>query len=231
MSHQHGRRGACHDRRATASTELSIRGSRFLLNGTPTFLYGISYYGGLGAPEDSVRKDLADMKRYGINWVRVWVTWSSAGQDVSAVDAEGKPREPYWDKLQWLVAECDRAGVVVDLTISRDKLHSFDAHRRAVEGLVTTLKPRRNWYLDLANERDVRDARFVPFDELRQLREDVRRLDASRLVTASAGNDIRREDFANTCKPCGSISSARTARASPVRPGRPKRSRASISGG
>ena len=59
------------------------------------------------------------MKKYGINWVRVWVTWSSGGQDVSAVDAEGSPREPYWTKLKWLVAECDRAGVVVDLTISR----------------------------------------------------------------------------------------------------------------
>jgi hypothetical protein len=187
--------GAPATQRATASTELSIRGSRFLLNGTPTFLYGISYYGGLGAPEEFVRKDLADMKRYGINWVRVWVTWSSAGLDVSAVDAEGKAREPYWGKLQWLVAECDRAGVVVDLTLSRDKLHSFDAHQRAVESLVAGLKPRRNWYLDLANERDVHDARFVSFDELRQLRADVRRLDPDRLVTASAGNDIPREDL------------------------------------
>src|SRR5689334_20800501 len=176
----------------TPSTELTIRDSRFLLNGTPTFLYGISYYGSLGAREDFVRKDLADMKRYGINWVRVWVTWRSAEQDVSAVDAEGKPREPYWTKLQWLVAECDRAGVVVDLTISRDKLHSFEAHRRAVQRLVAGLKSHRNWYLDLANERDVRDARFVSFDELRQLRQDVNRLDPRRLVTASAGNDISR---------------------------------------
>src|SRR5437763_16598192 len=73
------------------STQLTVQGSRFAMNGTPTFLFGISYYGGLGAPEDFVRKDLADMKGYGINWVRVWVTWGSAGQDVSAVDADGKP--------------------------------------------------------------------------------------------------------------------------------------------
>jgi hypothetical protein len=173
---------------------LTVRDSRFQLNGKPTFLYGISYYGGLGAREEFVRRDLPDMKKYGINWIRVWVTWSSAGHDVSAVDAEGSPREPYWSKLKWLVAECDRDGVVVDLTISRNNLHTFEAHRRAVEALVTGLKPYRNWYLDLGNERDVRDARFVNFDELKQLRQAVRRLDDRRLVTASAGSDISRED-------------------------------------
>jgi hypothetical protein len=178
-----------------ASTELTVQGNRFLVNGTTTFLYGISYYGGLGAPEEFVRRDLADMKTYGINWVRVWVTWSSGGQDVSAVDADGNVREPYWTKLKSLVAECDRAGVAVDLTISRNNLHSFQAHQRAVEALVTALQPHRNWYLDLANERDVRDARFVSFDELKQLRAAVGRLDGGRLVTASAGSDIRPEDL------------------------------------
>ena len=49
--------------------------------------------------------------------------------------------------------------------------------------------------MDLANERDVRDARFVSFDELKQLRAAMHRLDARRLVTASAGSDISREDL------------------------------------
>ena len=39
---------------------------------------------------------------------------------------------------------------------------NLEAHRRAVETLVAALKEHRNWYLDLANERDVRDARYVP---------------------------------------------------------------------
>lgn len=33
-----------------------------------------------------------------------------------------------------------------------------------------------NWYLDLANERDVRDERYVSAEELKQLRNCVRRL-------------------------------------------------------
>lgn len=46
---------------------------------------------------------------------------------------------------------------------------------------------KRNWYLDLANEHDVQDARFVPAAELKTLRELVRRLDPARLVTCSFG--------------------------------------------
>lgn len=43
------------------------------------------------------------------------------------------------------------------------------------------------WRRDLANERSVRDARFVRFTELKELRGLVMRLDPPRLVTASDG--------------------------------------------
>ena len=58
-----------------------------------------------------------------------------------------------------------------------------------METLVTALKSHRNWYLDLANEHEVGDARFVPAAELKTLRESVRRLDPARLVTASFSGD------------------------------------------
>ena len=38
-----------------AMTSLSVEGSSFTVNGKPTFLLGISYYGGLGASEDFIR--------------------------------------------------------------------------------------------------------------------------------------------------------------------------------
>jgi hypothetical protein len=61
--------------------------------------------------------------------------------------------------------------------------------------IVQALKPHRNWYLDLANERDVRDARYVSPVELKELRELVRRLDPPRLVTASfGGHDLSDQD-------------------------------------
>ncbi len=182
---------------AGEKTILGQDGSRFTVNGAPTFLLGISYYGGLGAAEDSIRHDLDDAQRYGFNWLRVWATWDSFGEDVSAVDARGAARQPFLEKLVWLVAECDRRGMVVDVTLAHGKpepgrssngrLPDLAAHQRAVETIVAALKAHRNWYLDLANERDVGDDRYVSPEELQTLRDLVRRLDPSRLVTASFG--------------------------------------------
>ena len=177
-------------------TALGIQDTRFTLNGQPTFLLGISYYGALGAPEEFIRRDLDDLQRHGFNWLRVWATWAAFDRDVSAVDAQGGPREPFLGKLRWLVAECDRRGLVVDVTLTRSQsspkrtgggLPDFSAHQRAVETLVHALKGYRNWYLDLANERDVRDARYVSPAELKALRDLARRLDSQLLVTASFG--------------------------------------------
>ena len=95
---------------AAHAVELGVKGERFAIDGRPTFLLGISYYGALGAPDEFIRRDLDDMKRYGFNWIRVWATWAAFGNDVSAVDGEGNPREPFLSKLERLIAECDRRG-------------------------------------------------------------------------------------------------------------------------
>jgi hypothetical protein len=185
-----------------ARTVLSTQDSQFTLNGKPAFLYGISYYGALGASEETVRRDLADMKRHGFNWLRVWATWAAFSNDVSTVDLEGRPREPFLKKLQWLVAECDRQNLVVDVSFSRGngvtgppKLQTQAAHRHAVETIVTALKPWRNWYLDLSNERNIKDQRFTSFKELGELCERAHALDAQRLVTASHAGDMSIDDL------------------------------------
>lgn len=187
---------------APAETRLSTDGSRFAINGQPAFLLGISYYGALGASDESIDRDLADMKRLGLNWIRVWANWSAFDNDVSAVAADGSPRQEYLDKLQRLVADCDALGIIVDVTLTRGngvtgppRLQTLAAHARAVETVVAALKPHANWYLDLANERNIQDARFASYDDLKQLRELVGRLDSGRLVTASQGGDIDRDEL------------------------------------
>lgn len=190
------------DQHAEQPTVLGTHGSRFTINGKPTFLLGISYYAGLGASEEFLRCDLDDLQRLGFNWLRVWATCGFFDQDISVVDAGGGPREPQLDKLKRLVADCDRRGLVVDVTLTRARktpgwgLPNLEAHQRAVETVVTALREHPNWYLDLANERDVRDERYVPASELKTLRELVRRLDPPRLVTASfGGHDLTKEDL------------------------------------
>ena len=187
---------------AAPATEIAVKGEQFTVNGKPTFLLGCSYYAGLGASEETVRADLAEMQRHGINWIRVWATWSAFDLDVSAVDGQtGDPRSPYRDRLKRLVEECDARGMVVDVTLSRgnggtgpSRLQKLEIHRRVVEGLVTGLAERKNWYIDLANERNIRDRRFVPLEDLADLRLLVRRTDATRLVTASHAGELSRQD-------------------------------------
>ena len=187
---------------ARAGTELGIEDKQFTINGKPTFLLGISYYGALGASKDFILKDLNDMQKYGFNWFRVWATWGAFDNEVSAVDPQGNPREPYLGKLKWLVEECDRRGIIVDVTFSRGngvtgpvRLQSTEALRRAAETIVTGLKPYRNWYLDMGNERNIRDKRYVSTEELAELRKFIKGLDSDRLVTASFVSDIKKDEL------------------------------------
>lgn len=191
--------------------ELGIYETQFTINNRPTFLLGISYYGGLGAPKQQRGQDFDEMQKRGFNWVRVWVTWAAFGGDLSAVDpTTGESREPYFTTLTELIAECERRGMVVDVTLSRGKstvgpprLPTHEAHRRAVQVLVQNLRPYRNWYLDLSNERNIGDSRHTSLEELHDLRELVRRLDAERLVTASHGGDIGAEELAGYVRRAG----------------------------
>jgi len=168
---------------------LGTDGTAFTVDGTRRFLLGASYYGALGAPNDFVERDLDDLSRLGFNWIRVWATWDAFGNNVSAVNRDGGAREPYLSRLKALARTADKRGMIVDVTLSRGRLLPAQAaHLRAVETLARALKPFRNVYFDLANEHDVRDARFVSFAELKALRDCVKAADAQRLVTASSGD-------------------------------------------
>ena len=185
-----------------SATTLEIQGSRFLVNQEATFLLGTSYYGGIGASGDFVDSDLRELKAHGFNWIRVWATWSAFGNNVSAVDAEGKAREPHLSQLRRLCEKADQLGMIVDVTLSRGNgivgsglLPSQEAHLNAVTILTGELRQFRNIYFDLANERNIRDRRHVTFEELRVLRNRIRELDAKRLVTASHAGDIPTEEL------------------------------------
>jgi len=189
-----------------SKTRLKIDGSRFTINGKPTFLHGISYYGALGASQQFMLRDLDDMQRCGINWIRVWATWSAFDNDVSAVDNEGRVRESHMDKLKWLVAECDRRGMIVDVTLTRGEgrlgnahVSALDKHARALQTLTTELRAWRNWYLDMANEHNIRSrtvsTKYVSMEDARTLRDSVKKVDERRLVTISFVRDISKEDI------------------------------------
>lgn len=186
---------------ASPKTRLGIHESRFTINDQPVFLFGISYYAALGANEQIWQADLEDMQRLGVRWLRVWATWSAFDDDVSVVDHEGRARPQYLRRLERLVQLCDQRGLVVDVTLSRQKplereafFASPAAYHQAALTVVQTLRPYRNWYLDLANERNIRDRRFVSFDDLAAVVRAVRRVDPARLLTASHAGELSATD-------------------------------------
>jgi len=75
------------------------------------------------------------------------------------------------------------------------RLQSTEALRRAAKTIVTALKPYRNWYLDMGNERNIRDKRFVSTEELAKLRKFIKGLDPDRLITASYVGDIKKDEL------------------------------------
>ena len=187
--------------RRAAGVDLATDGTKFTLDGKPTFLLGCSYYAGLGASDDTLRRDLDELRSRDFNWVRVWATWSGFDHDVSAVDGDGNPRAEYVERLKRVVGECDRRGIVVDVTLSRGngaagapRLQGIGPHRRAVEAILDVIGDRKNWYIDLGNERNVQDKRFVSFEDLALLRDVVKQRDPKRLVTSSHTGDPERRD-------------------------------------
>lgn len=187
---------------ALGATTLGVAKTAFTVDGRPAFLLGMSYYGGLGAPERFIEQDFDDLKKRGLNWVRVWATWAAHENNVSAIEPSGEPRDPYLGKLKWLIERADKRGIVVDVTLSRGngavskepRLASLEAHLKAVETLAQALKPYRNVYFDVGNERNIQDRRHVPFDEVKALRDRIKAIDPERLVTASHAGDMSREE-------------------------------------
>lgn len=175
------------------AVELGIKGEKFTLDGKPSFLLGISYYGGLASTGDNLRADLDDIRDHGFNWIRVWAVWRNA----SAFDAAGQPAEPHFARLVNLVRECDKRGLIVDVTFAATE-HSrrlsgqerFATQWKSIEATVKALRNQRNWYLDLANERNNPGTSHVPATVLRQWRDQAKKLYPSLLITASHWNDI-----------------------------------------
>ncbi len=136
------------------------------------------------------------MQRRGFNWIRVWGNWGAFDNNLLAVNTDGAPQEPFFGRLVHLIKEADRRGMIVDITFAREKskhgpprLLALEDHLRAVQTVVKGLRPYRNWYLDLANERNVGDSRFVSMEDLKKLRDRAKELDSKRLITASHSSD------------------------------------------
>ncbi len=172
-----------------ATLGISKDGANFCIDGRPVFLNGISYYAAtsISTPEFLTR-DLDDMTRYGINWIRVWTMWNINDQNYAVVNPDGSVREPFMARLKTVIRECDRRNIIVDVTMHRGPHpapSNQSEHIACARTLATELKGYRNVYFDVGNERDVGDARFVSYKDMGDLITAVKAIDPKRICTAS----------------------------------------------
>jgi hypothetical protein len=176
---------------------ISENGRQFTVNDRPTFLLGISYYGATSIERPEVwQEELKKLHELGFNWVRIWITWAHGDEDFSAVDRDGNLAEPYWTRFKDMVAYCNQIGMVVDVTFSRNRLSDHQAHVKSVAEVARQLQLYRNLYIDVGNERNVKDSRFVSLDEVAELIAAIKEVDPERICTASDGSDISTEGVA-----------------------------------
>ncbi len=129
----------------TVSTRLAIQGDRFSLNGTPTFLLGVSYFDARFWRES----DLDALAQRGYTLIRIWLDW----EDQSFFDGRGQLTATGRTQLLGLVDAADRRGMVVDVTILDTELPFTHADAPTAVGQVgRALADRGNVLYDLVNE-------------------------------------------------------------------------------
>ena len=153
------------------ATDLNIKGSQFLINNKPTFLFQLNYYSALEASRYSIEQDLDDMQRLGINSIRIGIKCNTSGEDISVTDTMGNPIPQKMNKLRWILAECDRRGVIVGLAFPNTE--NFKVQQKAVSAVASELKVLQNWYVDFSMEPD-NHGEVIPINQLQELRDIVK---------------------------------------------------------
>lgn len=176
------------------AAELTVSGTRFLLDGKPFPYTGVSFFNAIYNPTFNTSSEariawLKKFQSYGINVLRVWCQWDNARGFVDAspkntmYEADGSLRVAHLATLKAILADADKLGVCVEVVFFshesfREDLRVGNAER-AVTELTRELTPFRNAAFQVWNEHT--DPRVLPLVKI------IKALDPKRLVTNSPG--------------------------------------------
>lgn len=178
---------------AAVGHELSVSGTRFLLDGQPFPYTGISFFNAIYNPAfnrtaEARRQWIEKFKKYGINVLRVWCQWDSkslpfvdCGPESTLYNLDGSLRNEPLQTLKAIIVAADEAGVVIQVVLfshESDIRLAADASERAVTAVTRELLPYRNVFLQVWNEFSDRVLEHV---------KTIRAVDPKRLVTNSPG--------------------------------------------
>jgi hypothetical protein len=178
-----------------AAAEITVSGTRFLLDGKPFPYTGISFFNAIYNPafNKSSEERVAWMRkfqRYGINVLRVWGQWDSKRGFVDTCPEctlympDGSLRRQHVETLKRIAADADREGMVILLALFSQESWSEkirlspEASDRAVAALAREMMPHRNVVFQVWNEFSERVLDHV---------KTIRAADPKRLVTNSPG--------------------------------------------
>jgi hypothetical protein len=178
------------------AAELTVSGTRFLLDGKPFPFTGVSFFNAIYNPAFNASSEartewLRKFQDHGINVLRVWCQWDNprgfvdASPEATMFGRDGSLRPQPLGTLKAILADCDRLGFCVEVVIFAQE--SFregvrlgePADERAVAALTRELLPHRNAAFQIWNEHS--DARVLPLVRV------IREVDPQRLVTNSPG--------------------------------------------
>ncbi len=108
--------------------EVTTSGIRFLLDGRPFPYTGISFFNAIynanfNRSSEYRSRRLRKFQQYGINVLRVWSQWDSklglvdAGPDCTLHFLDGRLRSNNVERLKEILADADREGMVIELTL------------------------------------------------------------------------------------------------------------------
>ncbi len=175
--------------------EITIAGSRFLLNGAPFPFTGISFFNAIYNPtfngsSEARHQWLEKFGRYGLNVLRVWCQWDNkrgfadGGSQSTMYEPNGRLRMAPLNTLKAILTDADQLGFVIELCLfSQESWHDDirldeTAAHGAVAALTEELKPYRNLVFQIWNEFSERTLLHL---------QTIKAIDAKRLVTSSPG--------------------------------------------
>lgn len=122
--------------------------------------YGVSYYGGVGAPTSRYQSDQTYLRKLGFSLFRVWANWGWNTLSERVIKNDGTLDATNLNKLKAFIAYTKSWGGSVDVTIGcggalspNIGFASYNAHKAGVTNLVTALRGISGIYcIDVANE-------------------------------------------------------------------------------
>ena len=181
---------------ALCGAEITVSGTRFLLDGKPFPFTGVSFFNAVYNPgfnqNSAIRREwLEKFKRYEINVLRVWAQWDNRRGFVDACAEctfyypDGRLRQNRLDTLKAMLADADALGVVIEFVLFSHESYGENIRlgssesAKAVSELTRQLAPHRNLVFQIWNEHS--DENVLPLVKV------IRSLDPKRLITNSPG--------------------------------------------